>query len=58
MTISELKKVSEELVAEVNVYEAKPTKACSKRIRVALGAIKKHTTELRRQLVDADKKGY
>ena len=58
MTIEELKNVTEQLVAEINVYEAKPTKAGSKRIRVALGAIKKHTAELRSALVIADKKGY
>jgi len=58
MTIEELEELTETLVVELRVYHAKPTKASSKRIRVALGAIKKHTTELRRQLVDADKKGY
>jgi hypothetical protein len=58
MTLIEAKETAEALYKEIAAYEAKPTKAASKRIRMALGALKKNTSTLRKELVDADKKGY
>jgi len=58
MTIKELKDTAKLLADEVTAYEVKPTKASSKRIRMHLGAIKKHTTGIRKELVALDKKGY
>lgn len=40
---------------QIEAYEAKPTKAASKRIRTELGEIKKQVTAVRAALVAADK---
>jgi hypothetical protein len=40
---------------EINAYNVKPSKATSKRIRLALGEIKKLVTPVRAQLVAEDK---
>jgi hypothetical protein len=43
------------LNAEYAAYEAKPTKACSKRIRDLLNEVKKGAPAERARLVEADK---
>jgi len=43
------------LHTEVLKYNTTPTKAASKRIRIALGELKKQITEIRTILRDADK---
>lgn len=48
----------ESILAEVKAYNAKPTKATSKRIRTGLGSIKKQTASIRQELVALDKAGY
>jgi len=56
--MNELTAMKENLVAAVEMiekYEAKATKAESKRIRVTLGEIKKGVTPCRAALVAADK---
>ena len=56
--MNELNTIKTELetaLAEINAYEAKPTKASSARIRKVLGEIKKQVTGVRAELVDADK---
>lgn len=44
-----------DVLERIEAYEAKPTKAESGRIRVALGEIKKNVTPTRAALVEADK---
>ena len=46
------------LLADVEKYNDTPDKSCSKRIRMALGLLKKQTTNIRKDLVDRDKAGY
>jgi len=55
---TELESQVESLLTEVQAYNAKPTKATSKRIRMHLGSIKKQTASLRQELVALDSKGY
>lgn len=43
------------LVAEADAYEARPTKACSKRMREHLNNIKKLATPAKQELIQADK---
>lgn len=57
MTLETLPSVAEKLVASLEAYNTKPTKAESKRIRMLLGDIKNSTPALRSALVDADKSG-
>jgi hypothetical protein len=47
-----------EVITEIGYYQGKPTKASSGRIRKELGAIKKLVTDVRKELVLADHKGY
>lgn len=44
-----------QLNEELQAYKAKPTKSCSKRIRLLLGDIKKNTAAYRAYLVGLDK---
>jgi len=43
------------LLEELQTYKTKPTKACSKRIRLLLGNIKKNTSTYRAHLLSLDK---
>lgn len=45
-------------LAEIEAFEAKQTKACSARIRKALGDVKNDVTAVRAALIAADKAGY
>jgi hypothetical protein len=45
----------EQAINEIKAYQVKPSKATSKRIRLALGEIKKLVTPVRAQLVAEDK---
>ena len=45
----------EVLVQEMEGYEKRPSKAASKRIRVAAGAVKNLTTSARKALLERDK---
>ena len=56
--MKELYKLNEALNKAVEEYKAEPTKARSKRVRMALGDIKTNTASLRAALVEADKAGY
>ena len=58
MKIQELQSLVEALNAELKTYSTKATKASSKRIRQYLGEIKTNTPQIRRSLVELDKKGY
>ena len=42
----------------IQAFEDKKTKAASGRVRIALGEIKKHVTDVRASLVASDKTGY
>lgn len=55
-TITKLIKDAKQLATEVEAYENKPTKACSKRIRKLTLAVGK--PEIRKVLIEADKQGY
>ena len=48
----------ESVLAEVKVYNVKPNKSISRRIRTQLGALKLRVTAIRSELVAADKAGY
>ena len=48
----------ESVLAEVKVYNAKPTKASAGRVRKQLGELKKRVTGIRAELVELDRKGY
>ena len=47
-----------EVLTEIGYFQGKPTKASSGRIRKELGAIKNLVTDVRKELVTADKAGY
>lgn len=54
--LEELKRVVDRLQAEVDEYfEGHRTKAVSKNIRMQLGELKKSTTSIRKELIEADK---
>ena len=53
--LSELNTLLITATAQINSYQAKPTKAESARIRKTLGQIKKDVTPVRAVLVAADK---
>lgn len=55
MTLETLKSTITKLNDEVLSYEAKPTKAASKRIRLLLGNLKSATPTYRAMLVNLDK---
>lgn len=59
--MNELKNIKDLLIttlSQIEAFEAKPTKAESGRIRIALGEVKKQVTGVRSALVAADKAGY
>ncbi len=56
--MKDLEKQLKAILAEVVVYNIKPTKACSGRIRKQLGELKKNVTSIRANLVKADAAGY
>ena len=61
MEMSKFEEITEylkEVTQEINYYKYKPTKTSSALIRKELGAIKNLVTEVRRELVAADKIGY
>jgi len=47
-----------QLLADVTLYNVKPNKSLSGRIRKQLGSVKKDVTGLRSDLVKADHNGY
>lgn len=47
--------LAQSLLNEHDAYSKKPTKAASKRMRLALGELKKVVTSARAELVEADK---
>jgi len=47
-----------QLLADVTLYNVKPNKSLSGRIRAQLGKLKKDVTGLRSDLVKADHNGY
>ena len=53
--MEEIEILATELMAQVESFKKRPTKAASKRIRVALGNIKKNTPRLRAELVKRDR---
>jgi len=57
-TIKELQKALIELLTDVNIYDENPTKTRSKAIRLQLGELKKKVTDIRKELVELDSKGY
>jgi len=56
MELKELKPIVEELLRDLNLYEFEPKKTLSKKIRLTLGLIKRVTPELRKELIERDKK--
>lgn len=59
--MEELNNIKRELEVALDLiaaFEAKKTKAASGRVRIALGEIKKHVTDVRAALVASDKAGY
>ena len=46
------------LQAELSNYEAKPTKASSKRIRDYINQVQKQAVAMKKALIEADKVGY
>jgi hypothetical protein len=55
MELKELKETTKELLFLLDQYEEKPTKATSKKIRLALGEIKRETPSLRKKLLELDR---
>ena len=53
--LTEVKGLIETVSAQITAYEAKPTKAESKRIRNSLNSIKKLVTPAKTELLNADK---
>lgn len=53
-----MKKLIDTLASEYAAYEAKPTKASSKRIRDLLNQIQKTAVAEKKALIEADKAGY
>ena len=53
--LNEYKSILDALSAEIEAYNAKPTKACSKRIRKLSNQLGKDGVQLRAALVAADK---
>jgi len=61
MNTPNLEKIREhliEVITEIGYFQGKPTKASSGRVRKELGAIKNLVTDVRKELVAADKAGY
>ena len=46
------------LLEEIKLYNVKPNKSLSGRIRKQLGELKKNVASIRAKLVEADKAGY
>lgn len=56
--MNELTTLVQQLETEVASYNAKPTKACSLRIRKLTQRLNNLGPSIRKELVAADKKGY
>jgi hypothetical protein len=56
VTFKLLTEAAKELLAQQAKYEAKPTKAESKRMRASIASIQKLAVQAKRDLVEADSK--